>query len=52
MLLDPLRRYLTEVEQAVVQLGGVYIERYEEEILSPNRINLRRVGYRIYGVII
>ena len=40
MLHDSLKQYLIEVERAVVQLGGVYVEGYEEEILSSNRINL------------
>jgi hypothetical protein len=41
MLPDSLKRYLSDVEQSIAQLGGVYVERYEEEILSQNRINLR-----------
>ena len=41
MLHDSLRRYLREVEKALIDLGGIYVERYEEEILSPSRINLR-----------
>ena len=41
MLHDSLGRYLREVEKALIDLGGIYVERYEEEILSPSRINLR-----------
>jgi len=41
MLLDYLSKYLDNVEGAVRNLEGVYVERYEEEILTVNRINLR-----------
>jgi len=41
MLLDFLSRYLRDVEAAVGKLEGAYIERYEEEILAVNRVNLR-----------
>lgn len=41
MLLDFLSRYLRDVETAVRKLEGAYIERYEEEILAVNRVNLR-----------
>jgi hypothetical protein len=41
MLLDYLAKYLDGVEDAVGKLEGVYVERYEEEILTANRINLR-----------
>jgi hypothetical protein len=41
MLLDLLSDYLTEVETAVQSLKDCYIEKYEEEILSTDRINLR-----------
>ena len=41
MLLDFLSRYLRDVEAAVGKLEGAYIERYEEEILPVNRVNLR-----------
>ncbi len=40
MLHEALRQYLGEVEQAVVKCGA-YVERYSEEILTPERINLR-----------
>ena len=41
MLPDPLRRYLEEVESSVRSLQGVYVERYQEEILTIDRVNLR-----------
>jgi hypothetical protein len=41
MLLDYLSKYLDSVEGTVRNLEGVYVERYEEEILTVNRINLR-----------
>ena len=41
MLPDPLRHYLYEVESAVQGLPGVYVERYQEEILTTERVNLR-----------
>jgi len=40
MLLDTLVRYLQDVESAIKELQG-YVERYEEEIISPTRVNLR-----------
>lgn len=33
--------YLEEIEKSLRNLKGVYIERYEEEILTLTRINLR-----------
>lgn len=41
MLPDPLRQYLEEVESAIRNLQGVYVERYQEEILTAKRVNLR-----------
>ena len=41
MLHDLLIQYLDNVESAVQNLDDVYIERYEEEILTPDRVNLR-----------
>ena len=41
MLLDFLSRYLGDVEAAVRKLEGTYVERYEEEIMAANRVNLR-----------
>jgi len=47
MLRDPLRSYLEEIESAVHALDEVYIELYEEEILTPERVNLR-IRIRFY----
>ena len=41
MLHDILNQYLGNVESAVQNLDDVYIERYEEEILTSDRVNLR-----------
>ena len=41
MLLDLLSEYLNKVEAIVLKLENVYVERYEEEIIANNRINLR-----------
>lgn len=41
MLPDLLGRYLRDVEFAIRGLEGVYVERYEDEILVSNRANLR-----------
>ena len=41
MLPDLLKHYLEEVEAAVRDLEGVYVERYQEEILTSERVNLR-----------
>lgn len=41
MLLNHLSKYLKSIEQAIRKLEGVYVERYEEEILTANRVNLR-----------
>ncbi len=47
MLLDKLAKYLLKVESAIRRLKSVYVERYEEEILTANRINLRiRIRFR------
>ena len=47
MLLDFLSRYLREVEAAVREAEGAYVERYEEEIVAASRVNLRiRVRFR------
>jgi hypothetical protein len=37
---DPLLKYLNEVEAAFSELSSGYIERYEEECLTPERTNL------------
>ena len=41
MLLDILSRYLEGVELIVNGLKHAYVERYEEEILTDDRVNLR-----------
>ena len=41
MLLDFLARYLSHIEGEIRKLKGAYVERYEEEILAVNRVNLR-----------
>ncbi len=41
MLLEVLSLYLSDVEGEVRKLKGAYVERYEEEILTVNRVNLR-----------
>jgi hypothetical protein len=41
MLHDALASYLNCVEQAVLDCKNVYVERYIEEILTPERANLR-----------
>jgi hypothetical protein len=41
MLVKPLSKYLNEVESAFSTLSSGYIERYEEEYLTPERVNLR-----------
>ena len=41
MLPDFLSQYLRDIESAIRRLEGAYVERYEEEIVAPNRVNLR-----------
>ena len=41
MLVEPVLNYLTELESAFSALSSGYIERYEEECLTPERVNLR-----------
>ncbi len=41
MLHSLLSQYLADVEAAIKELKGAYIEHYSEEILTPHRINLR-----------
>jgi hypothetical protein len=45
MLPNILSDYLDRVEQAIQECSNVYVERYEEEILTPKRANLR-IRYR------
>lgn len=41
MLHDQLRRHLEEVQSSIGTLENAYVERYQEEILTPHRVNLR-----------
>jgi hypothetical protein len=41
MLLDHLSKYLESVEDTIGKLEDAYVERYEEEILTAYRVNLR-----------
>ena len=41
MLPDVLTNYLDRIEQAIQQYSNAYAEYYEEEILNPQRTNLR-----------
>ena len=41
MLHEALAQYLARVEQALLQCSNAYVERYIEEILTPQRANLR-----------
>jgi len=41
MLVKPLSKYLDEVEASFSKLSSGYIERFEEECLAPDRVNLR-----------
>jgi hypothetical protein len=41
MLHDILSDYLAHVERAVSSCADAYVEKYMEEIISPERVNLR-----------
>lgn len=41
MLHDALVRYLADTESAIRELSGIYVEQYEEEYLTADRVNLR-----------
>ncbi len=41
MLHKKLSSYLMEIEQYIENIDGVYIEKYQEEILTSERANLR-----------
>ena len=41
MLHETLAQYLARVEQAILRCRNAYVERYTEEILTPQRVNLR-----------
>jgi hypothetical protein len=45
---DALLRYLDEVEDAVGDLAAAYVELYEEEFLTSDRVNLR-IRVRFYN---
>jgi len=40
MLHEALKSYLDTVEQAIGGCNAIYVERYTEEILTPERVNL------------
>ena len=41
MLHEALVAYLERVEQAISRCRGAYVERYVEEVIAPERVNLR-----------
>jgi Family of unknown function (DUF6516) len=41
MLHEALADYLDRVERAILRCSDIYVERYIEEILTPERVNLR-----------
>ena len=41
MLHETLAQYLARVERAILRCSNAYVERYTEEILTPQRANLR-----------
>ena len=41
MLHETLADYLEKIEQAILQCGNAYVERYIEEIVTSERANLR-----------
>ena len=41
MSLDALAQYLQEIDSAIGKLDQAYVERYEEEHLTSERLNLR-----------
>ena len=41
MLPDFMTKYLVDIETAIRKLKDVYVEYYEEEIVTANRVNLR-----------
>ena len=41
MLHEALVQYLQDIETSVHSIKGAYVERYEEEILGVDRVNLR-----------
>ncbi len=54
MLFDELIKYLKDVEIVVLGLENAYVERYEEEVLAEDRVNLRiriRFASGLYSLI-
>jgi hypothetical protein len=45
---DDIQRYLEDVESAIAGLQNAYVELFEEELLTPERLNLR-IRVRFYG---
>jgi len=41
MLHRLLTAYLSRVEHAILSCGSAYVERYTEEILTPERVSLQ-----------
>ena len=41
MLPDFMKKYLGDIEAFIRKLKDVYVEYYEEEIVTANRVNLR-----------
>ncbi len=41
MLHEAMFQYLREVESVIRKSENAYVEHYEEEVLTPNRVNLR-----------
>jgi uncharacterized protein (DUF2132 family) len=41
MPVKPILKYLRDIESAFNKLESCYIERYEEETLTPDRVNIR-----------
>lgn len=41
MLHEALADYLEKIEQAILHCGNAYVERYIEEIVTSERVNLR-----------
>jgi hypothetical protein len=51
MLHERLADYLAEVESAVRALADGYVERYEEEILTPERASTCGCGFALPAAI-
>ena len=47
MLVDSISKYLNDIETLVRKLYSAYVERYEEEVITSDRANLRiRIRFR------